>query len=106
MSFETRSKPQTIHITHGTAGEAVQVSSSPKGASLFIIQALPTNTGYIYVGPSASVSPSTAFAILGSGQSISFSPSENWGGDPQYDLSDWYISFSIAGEGANVGYLD
>lgn len=76
-------------ITVTTAGTAVQ-GTSVRGR-VFAIQALPTNTGYIYVGTDSTnldVSSSTGY-YLGAGASISFVAD---------DLSEIWIDSSVNGE--------
>lgn len=94
----------TTGIAHGhkevtTAGTAV-VLSTPKAAKWVTIQAYLSNTGYIAVGGSSSISAS-ATAGTGTGLRLAAGESVTW---PCDDLSDFWLNSTVSGEGVRYTY--
>lgn len=100
--------------TAGTIARATNGQSTP-GARVscqsFMVQALPANTGVIYVGNSAMVSstgvgvmgivPKPASNLTGPFPSISFAIVEAPNG---INLADIWLDASVSGEGAIISY--
>ncbi len=88
-----------------TAGTRVQISTSATEITTLVVQADPTNTGYVYVGDSA-VSSTVAFAALAAGQAFALSqdPSGRAGGE-ELVLSDYWIDSSVSGAKAYVSHI-
>lgn len=95
-------KPKGIQKTVTTAGTRVAVSATALTVRSCVIQALPGNTGVIYVGDVTV--DSTHGVSLAAGQSISLEAP----GDPAayIDLTQVYLDCSVNGEKANVLYLE
>lgn len=85
-----------------TAGTRVQITTSHILATALTIQALRTNTGYIYVGDS-SVAVGQGIE-LGANRVFSFSGAKDRGGNCEFDLSEVYIDSSVNGEGVRLAY--
>lgn len=86
-----------------TAGTAVQLEATGIRCSAIIIQALPANTGYIYVGDS-TVASTNGFA-LGAEDSLMIGGANRRGGDDEFIASDIYIDSSVNGEGVTWQYV-
>lgn len=99
-------KPKVASKTVTTAGTRVQLTTSALLAPSFYIEALGTNTGFIYVGDS-SVSSTLYMARLSAGQGFSLSGvSEGRGIGGEISLSTIWIDSSVNGEKALWSYLD
>lgn len=103
--------PVNASLTVTTAGTRVRVSSNTalRPTSIYV-EALGTNTGYIYVGL-VTVSSTVYIARLSAGQSVSFSMdgaglSGFAKGSLDFQLSDFYIDSSVNGEKALITYAD
>ena len=71
-----------------------------------MIQALATNTGYVYIGNASGVNATNAIAVLDSGQSITFETSQmGLPGGGHFDLSGFWVIPSVAGEAVFGTYL-
>ena len=92
-----------------SSDNAVPVFTSRSGAvysKSIVIQALATNTGYIYVGSTSLTRASLAIAVLDSGQSVTFETSQmGLKGGGHFDLSGFWVVASVAGEMVFGTYL-
>lgn len=101
-------KPIIASKTVTTAGTRVQFTATAIYATSIYVEALGSNTGFIYVGDS-TVSSTVYAARLGAGQGISFAidgdpkASAATGGN-EYNLNFLYIDSSVNGEKALVTY--
>jgi hypothetical protein len=93
-------KSKTLgEVTVTTAGTRVQITSSDITAVAVVIQALPTNTGNIFVGDSTVAS--TNGLILTPGDIIVIDPEE----ENELNLSDVYVDAATNADKVRVAYM-
>jgi hypothetical protein len=90
-------------ITVTTAGTQIQVTSTPIYVESVYIEALGTNTGFIYVGDE-NVSSTAYAARLAAGEGFSLNVQKGKA-DDRINLDNIWIDSSVNGEKAQVTYL-
>ena len=83
-----------------TAGTQVQVSTSEIPARSITIQALPANTGKIYVGD-ADCASNRCMAELSAGEFFVLGSDDQM---EEFYLADVWIDSSVSGEGIHLSY--
>lgn len=91
-------------VTVTTAGTRVQLSAVATRVTSVTIQALPANTGVIYVGDD-SVDSTHTVAILAASQSTVISGDLDGFGTQELLLSDIYLDSSVSGEKIAFSYF-
>lgn len=86
-----------------TAGTRVALSADKLLSASLVVEALPTNTGNIYVG-GIDVSSSNGI-ILQPGQSVSIPGPEIHGNQYEIDLAQVYLDAGTNGDATRVMYL-
>lgn len=85
------------------AGTAEQLSATSFYVDSLIIQANPTNTGYVYVGDSTAAS-GTGY-VLAAEDVLTIGGNDRRGGNDQFDIADIYLDVSVGGEGIRWLYI-
>ena len=90
-------------VTITTAGSRQAISATPTPTTSVIIEADPTNTGYVYVGDD-SVSSSNGSALL-PGESLSVDTDVTGHAAEEVYLSDIYVDTATNGNKVRIQYL-
>lgn len=90
------------NVTVPVAGTPVQVFGTSKFVKSCTIQALPTNTGRVFIGDSAS---QTLALDPGRGATFKGDNMDN-GTTAKFDLAEIYIDAAVNGEGVSLTYTD
>lgn len=94
------------NVTVSTAGTRVPLSGVELLVSSIIVQALPSNSGSIFIGDSSVTSSKGIVLTAGSAVEIQ---ADSYEGDSDFsviDVAGIYIDASANGDGVAISYLD
>ena len=102
----SRDAPVANQVTIRGSVSPVQLSAVDNWVESFTIQAMPSNTGYIFVGNASTVNGTTALVILYSGGVAEFIASELGDRNPVFNLRNYFVVASASTDKATLVYFN